>query len=377
MIILIEPQCVGWQHEGVNAGFIECVKRNIGEETVKVFAEKGHIQCLRHLLTDVEKDILFYAIDVPNKKLDYATSFVDYYRLFRKIFCNEENSSARAIFLLSCNKGNLIAIKKMVLLFEKTNFYIVMHAIAEQLINKEKVPRHTIVPFKWILDEFSEKRNVRLITYSPLAKDVLSNVLKRKTLDKIVFFHHPFPTWKQKIQDVNGDGKMHIAILGAGVRKDVYDFINLIDKEITGKITFDIMSRSEIDFTKLKNVRIINKGQTITNTEISKLIGESYFVFLPYTHKEYRVSCSGVLIDAIRNAVPILSFDSSLVVWYNQYHIGKVCSSHDEMRDYLIQLNDNKNDRRLYQQNISALRQRMIEENDVTMRQFCGGGRSE
>lgn len=378
MIILIEPQCVGWQHESVNAGFIESIKRNVGEETVKVYAEREHIHCLRQLLPDMEKKIVFQAIDVPQKKLDWTTPCPIYYRLFRKILCDPDNANVREVFLLSCNKGNLVAIRKMASAFKQTQFFIVMHAIAEQLVNKEKVPRHTILSLKCILNTFSAKKNVKLITYSPVAREVLSNVLKKKILDKVMFLHHPFPTWEQEIQDANEDGIIHIVIVGAGVRKDVHDFIKSIDREITGKIVFDIMDRSEIDFSDLKNVRIIKKGKDIANAEIAQLMKKSHFVFLPYTKKEYQISCSGVLIDAIRQAVPILSFDSGLLVWYNQYHIGKVCSSHDEMRDYLMRLRDGERDQwSVYQQNISALRQRILEENDDKMRQLCGGVCSE
>lgn len=378
MIILIEPQCVGWQHESVNAGFIESIKRNVGEETVKVYAERGHIHCLRQLLPDMEKKIVFQAIEVPQKKLDWTSPWPIYYRLFRKILCDADNANVRVVFLLSCNKGNLVAIRKMAAVCKQTQFCIVMHAIAEQLINKARVPRHTILSLKCILDTFSARKNVKFITYSPVAREVLANVLKKKILDKVIFLHHPFPTWEQEMQDVKEDGKIHIAIVGAGVRKDVHDFIKSIDREITGKIVFDIMDRSEIDFTDLKNVGIMKKDEDITNAEIAQLIKRSHFVFLPYTQKEYRVSCSGILIDAIRQAVPILAFDSSLLVWYNQYHIGKVCSSYDEMQNYLRRLCDDQSDQWLeYQQNISVLRQRILDENDEKMWRLCGGVCSE
>lgn len=369
MIILIEPQCVGWQHESVNAGFIEGIKKNAGEETVKVYAEREHIRCLRQLLPDMEKEIFFHEIEVSRK--DTTATFPIYYRLFRKILCNKENVDVRAVVLLSCHKGNLTAIGKMARAYKRTKFCIVMHAIAEQLVNKERIPRYTFIPFKKILETFSVSNNVTLITYSPLAKEALSNVLSREMIDRIVFFHHPFPTQRQDTYGRDEDGKIHIAIVGAGVRKDVHDLIKSVDRDITGRIVFDMMERSEIDFSDLKSVRVWKKGDDITNVEIVQMIGKSQFVFLPYTDKEYQVSCSGILIDAIRQAVPILSFDSRLLVWYNQYHIGKVCSSYEEMREYLMRLCDGRDGLwPVYQRNIAALRKRIIAENDGKIKQL-------
>lgn len=365
MIILIEPQCVGWQHENVNAGFIESLKRVVGKEKVKVYAEKGHIDCLKRLLPDIEKEVYFVPINVPQKNLDYMTPFLEYSVMFQRIFEDEDNFSARAVFLLSCNKGNLVAIKKFVSRFSRMKYFVIIHAIAEQLVNNIKVPKRTVISLRMILNSFTTVRNLSFITYNPVAKDVLVDCLRKSTIEKISFLHHPFPVGISSEAKAQEDGKVHIAVWGAAARKDTKDFIESVDDEIKEQISFDTILKEQAGFNDLKSVNVIKQGGEATYSEIMQLISQSHFIFMPYTHVDYQVSASGILMNAIQQSVPILSFDTNIAVWYNQYNIGKVCRSYEEMRDFLLKLClDHTGIWNVYKQNIVKLRSVVIRENE-------------
>ena len=166
-------------------------------------------------------------------------------------------------------------------------------------------------------------------------------------------------------QKLNDDGKIHIAVLGAGANKKTHDFIQSIDLEINEKISFDILLRGQNVFPNLESVNIVKKGQNITYFEIAKMIGQSDFTFIPYTNKEYQVSSSGILMDSIQQSTPILSFDTNSSVWYNQYNIGKVCVSYDEMQGFLKKLCEQGDGLwNVYKYNISNLRKKIIVENE-------------
>lgn len=371
MILLIEPQCIGWQHESVNAGFIENIKKIVGKEEIRVYAESEHIICLRKLLPYIEKEVLFFPIHIPDKNLDYATPFLSYYKLFKNIMRNLGKSNVRSVFFLSGNKGNLIAARKIALEFRNISFYIVMHGIMEQMVNKDKVPKHTFWPLKSILNSFSNIKNVEFITYSPKAKEILRGKYRGTFINKLCFIHLPFPTFMENCKKLNDDGKIHIAILGAGAKKETYEFIQSIDNEIKEKVSFDILLRDQSDFASLKSVNIVKKCENITYFEIAHLISKCNFTFIPYTSKEYQVSSSGILMDSIQQSTPVLSFDTNTVLWYNQYNIGKVCVSYDEMREFLIKGCENGEDLwEIYRQNIVELRRKIICENEKIVKEI-------
>lgn len=365
MIVLIEPQCTGWQHESVNAGFIENLKKAVGKEEIKVYAERSHINCLKDLLPNIEKEIFFSVIDIPSKNLDYSTTFFTYKNLFYKILRDLKNCDIRAVFLLSCNKGNLLAIRGIASRFRNINFCIVVHGIMEQILNKEKVPPKTILSLETILKFFVNIKNVVFITYSPTAKNILANNLSHAIINRFQFLHLPFPTFIENNQMLNGDGKIHIAILGAGAKKGIHDFIQSIDCEIKDKISFDVLLRGKVDFSDVESVNIIKEGENITYFEIVQMIGRSNYTFIPHMSKEYQVSSSGILMDSIQQATPILSFDTNSTLWYNQYNIGRVCASYDEMKSFLIKLCECGDDLwDVYKQNIIKLRRKVVFENE-------------
>lgn len=370
MIILIEPQCIGWQHESVNAGFIENIKKVVGNEKIKVYAEREHINCLRKLLPGIEGEIDFSPIDIPGKNFNYATHILAYGKLFQKIMEDSKQFNIRAVFLLSCNKGNLLAINRIMSEYKSVSFYIVVHGIMEQIVNKSMVPKHTIISFKRILNLFADIDNVMFITYSPKAKDILSNTLGNTLTNRFRFLHLPFPTCMEANKKLSDDGKIHVAILGACANKTAHDFIKLIDSEIKGKVVFDILLRNRIDFSDLESVNIAKTGKNITYFEIMQMISRSNFTFIPYTHEEYQVSSSGILMNSIQQATPVLSFDTNSSLWYNQYNIGKVCTSYDEMREFLTKLGEYEDGLwDVYQHNISDLRENIIQENeDIIMK---------
>ena len=50
MICLFEPQCIGWQHELVNAGMVRLVHEAFPNERILFVADSDHIVCIKRLL---------------------------------------------------------------------------------------------------------------------------------------------------------------------------------------------------------------------------------------------------------------------------------------------------------------------------------------
>ena len=117
MIIIIEPQCRGYQHEKCNSGAIALYLRAFPNDEVHFFAEKGHLQNVLSILElgdiSLEK-LIFHEIIIPdNVILSRLSVIINYFRLFNQVLGrgNFYDFNIKRIVLLSAYSFNLIAFK--------------------------------------------------------------------------------------------------------------------------------------------------------------------------------------------------------------------------------------------------------------------------
>jgi len=72
LIVIVEPQCIGFEHAKVNAGLIYTIMLAYQNEELHFFGEKSHVHAIQDILADEHVDytsiIKWYYINVPHSK---------------------------------------------------------------------------------------------------------------------------------------------------------------------------------------------------------------------------------------------------------------------------------------------------------------------
>ena len=117
MIILIEPQCRGFQHEKCNAGAVALYLNAFPDDDIHFFAEKSHLSSVIEILDlgKIKLERLFlHEIQIPESKLLSKISIVySYYKLFSEVIENTffTSEKIKRVVLLSAYSFNLLAFK--------------------------------------------------------------------------------------------------------------------------------------------------------------------------------------------------------------------------------------------------------------------------
>lgn len=339
-IIIIEPECKGWNHEQVNIAWIKMIKKIFPEEKITFWAEENHLRAVKKKTGDL--GIEFHVCELPNEAGDSMRYVQHYKELFSGIFEQEAREQQSKILLLSSHKGNLKAILQLVDIWEKCEFYIVLHAVVEQLIKKYSFNArirggkfYDGWMFGRIMNQLASKKNVKFATFSPALTKSLQGYLQERTLEKICFVHHPYDY--ESMESRESDGIINIGVMGATVNHYSLQIMEEVGlRAPNDKYRFTII-RSEQDFSKIRNIHLVHEGKPILREEMDIECRKMDYMLIPYDKSMYRLSASGVFFDSINYEIVPLMLDSPLLTFYEEkYSLGKCHSDIEDLIDDIV-----------------------------------------
>ena len=140
MIILIEPQCRGFQHEKCNAGAVALYLNAFPDDDIHFFAEKSHLSSVIEILDlgKIKLERLFlHEIQIPEAKLLSKISIIYYYyKLFYEVIGSIffSRKKIKRVVLLSSYAFNLLAFKFVRFrLIKNVEVNIFLHGAIEML----------------------------------------------------------------------------------------------------------------------------------------------------------------------------------------------------------------------------------------------------
>lgn len=387
-MVLIEMQCKGWEHNRVNAGIMVLCHKSFPNEHIKFYAEEEHIRELSTLIDGGDHYLTFAEINFGDWRTDCIKCCDNYAELLSSIM--EETPGEKNVVLLSCNKGIVKAISNICKKYVNRNFYLIMHAALEEVMRVNRLGMRTRVEdilfgVKNILkgrkteyipmmrDCINEcySHNCYFLLYAPKYREYLEDKFNEGILDQFVFLHHPLyaPTISNKYKSK----ELVIGIYGQAVNQNAYDIINCFNKKYdTGNVRFKVMAKEDDLILKVRNVDRLFEQNYVSNEELEKVRKKFDYIMIPYDHNQYKVTASGILCDAISEEIPVLMLDSPLLDYYNQYGIGILEKSVEEMAARIAGLSLNNDDCNKYREAEHRLKSIVLQENIKIFRELIG-----
>lgn len=369
MIVLCEPQCVGFEHREVNSALIAVISEAFPEEELLFLAEERHLEQVRDQLEQHSIAINFRAISVPERSLSSFRRHSGDSALVENVFVICEELGAEKTVFCSITSPVLIAIKRVLPGYPRIRCLAVPHGLLRDISRPPVRPAE--IPF-WFRFWFSHFNNVRLqfLVYGQSILDDLVSVLPHmrgyvNALDHPYFYQlagdaaHSFGDLVKfgffgVVHRGKGADTMYrlaedIGRAGLGDRSEFTLIGYLNDKRLEHLLN----SRLNIPSA----YKPLDRGRFST---YAKEIDYSVFLYRP---SSYRLTASGAFFDALSYIKPIIALKNPFFEHYfNRFgDIGYLCSSYSEVRDCVAEVVRSKPEDRYQGQcrNILAAREEM------------------
>jgi len=361
MILIFEPQCIGFEHAEFNAAFIKVIEKSSDDEILFI-AEKDHIKNVESLL-GVTEQINFKEIEVPPKEQSNMGRFRQEFGLTKDVFYLADTIGCNQIIFSSIKSPSLIVAKYYLRKFKSINVLIVPHSIIDS-IYKIPLSRDIIFWFNFWFRFF----NTPQLKYLLLGKTIKDELVKElPEMEKYFeYIDHPLLFKNYEVDDNHFGKKIVFGFLGVGYRKKgIGDFIKLSEdiKEEYGedRTNFILVGHiPEDDFKIEDNFPITASKTPLNQADYNKCLEKINYALFFHKAEDYRFTASGAFFDAISYIKPIIAIKNPFLDYYFNLmgDIGYLCENYDEMRDTIFNIIKNPPKERYKQQQLNILQGR-------------------
>ena len=362
MIHICEPQCKNGSHESFNSGFLHGLWKEYSE--ISFYAEKTHIQYIKAYLqlrgSQSLDNILYKEIQFPATIYD-SGRILFYNRIFKNIL-NKTSKNDKILFL-SITPLALFILHFLGKKRKDITFNVVLHGGIEELTsillpklepylskpkergqtkqiarksfwarissmpkklfafkkkNEKRFIKTNVAIFNSIFNYrnfFSKNRDLSSFNFIVMSKHIMKNLdIENKTFKKkLCYLPCIFPQKKSSV--VNDYPKFAIFGYGAdnGFFEDFLEQLDILNPSKNYEVRL-ISTRGYSGIAKYKNITL-NKNSFVPRPEYEKMAEDIDYFLNFYDPSQYRLSCSGSVIEAVMYRKPVIylgneSYDS-------------------------------------------------------------------
>jgi hypothetical protein len=365
MIIICEPQCVGFEHVEVNAALIAAIGCAFPQEEILFLAEEEHLERVSAKLEGQRVKIQFRETSVPPRNFSDLRRLPRELRLCKNVFDIAHNNAANKVLFTSITSPTLIAIKVLLRLFNEIECVATPHSILNS-ITKRPSPKQTPFWFRFWLSVGNTKR-LRYLVLSPYIEARLS-VLLPKICEYVRSVDHPyFFDPEEDCRHLLND-PIRFGAFGVATRSKGADIFFAIANEVlhsgvgcvpefvlVGHVADEAIGELPEDLV------IVESSNIPLSREDYKTRAKSvdYALFLNNPDL-YELVASGSLMDAFSYLRPIIALKQPLFEYYfkTMGDIGYLCENYGEVNRCIFNILANKPDERYRAQQRNILKGR-------------------
>ncbi|MDA8235871.1 MAG: glycosyltransferase family 1 protein [Clostridia bacterium] len=372
MIIIYEPQCIGFEHVEFNASFITVVSYAYPNEKILFLAEETHLQEVsKKLASQSIGGVEYRVIVLPPRHMSSFRKLPGEYRLCRYVFELARKYHANKVVFSSITSPSLISIKMLLRKFKEINCIVIPHRILETLVVRPSLrqPLEIVFWFRFPLLLGSSDRITYLVLGQSIQKCLCSKFptieKKIKSIDLPYFYQDPkeFLPFKDKV--------IRFGSFGVGHRGKGTDlFFKLADEVQANKTVYqpEFILIGHLNDKALRHAYpasvLVPSPSTPLSREDFDMFAQNvdYAVFL-HLPKTYKLVASGALFDAFSYVKPIIALRNPFFEYYFQTmgDIGYLCESYDEIHAVILNvLRDGSTERYIRQRENIILGRKQI-----------------
>jgi len=355
MIIIVEPQCSGFEHTEFNSAFLLLMQETFPSESILFFAEQEHLQLVRGIvLSQLCSSIEYHSIIYPDRKLSEARRFISELKFTRQIFKIAKKNNCRKLIFASVNSSILWCIKLLLRLYTFVRVIVIPHSILETINKKPHSGKPWIYVFWFRLS--LKVRNLSRLKYLLLGESIRIELVKSmpKIGKYVNVIDHPY-RYAEYVAPLKEDlNVLRFGSLGTGRREKGTDlFFSLAtdvrqrtDKSASEFILIGPITDEETRKLVTSDVLIPSDERALSREDFDKYAHEIDYSVFCYPSESYKLTASGAFFDALSFVKPIIALRNPFFEYYFKQlgDIGYLCQNYEEMLDVVIDLIRRKED---------------------------------
>lgn len=353
MIIICEPQCIGFEHAEFNAALINIVQYAYPHKKILFLSESEHLNYVKNIL-ETDKKIEFREIKIPPRQFNLKR-FPSEFKIVKNVFNLSTNIKADKILFSSITIPTLISIKILIRRFKGIKTIVIPHNLLEEINSKiPLIPVETIFWPKFWISFFNTPNLVYLILGPSIKESLIQKIPHLKKY--LITIDHPCYFKNRKIQKYKKNDILKFGFLGVGKKSKGIDLFLKLAHEVqkeNEKSKFIVIGHI-IEGSYQKNSACIPSPKLpLKQEEYNEYIQEIDYAIFLYKEDSYRLTASGALFDAFSHLKPVIALKNPYFEYYfdKMGDIGYLCDSYDEIRDIIIKIiNTDSNEHYIKQQ---------------------------
>jgi len=425
MIVVIEPICREFSHEKVNSGFLYGLRLAFPQDKIRLYADSTHIDALKYILSydNTQIDNIEY-ISITLSDSTTLRGAIHFYKLFKRIFADAINFGTNKVFFLSYTPVLIYLAKRLKerAAFKDHKFTFVLHGDFENIIGNADKENHLVSIHHNGINKITLFERLRELNPKAILQKIYRlGVLFFKTCGTFFTFRisisHRFPTkqillWKHSpdfryialSEHVHANAEKFIdtekidirtvvlpinfaslkpepknkyikfGIFGYGSSKVLQEIAyRLSKKKITKEYEIRIIGMDNSGISEYSNISCPSGGKPLLRQDMEKYAKDIDIFMILYHKGQYRLTCSGTILEAISNSTPILHFDNDCINSFNKSDnpIGICCNTLDEyverMEDIISNYESYIPQFQFYRNNIIDLREKLSVKSSVPL----------
>lgn len=341
MILVIEPQCGGFEHSHFNAAMLASLAE--ADEDLIFCAERSHIEIVRSILqtTAFGTAIRFTEVDIAPRKLEGTSRLAFEIRTLSMALKKTGTRPSRLLLSSTTTQSVYAAALIQPIFLHGSEIAFIVHSILETAFVRPSF-RPWKMPYWFRLAlAFSRKRQMRFIVLGESIRRNVSQHAKHIRLESArlpCLFPAAPPPPKLK-----GERPSFGFIGTAEANKGFIDFIELATVHM-GKGNRFILA----GFARQAATRKIASEMGVEGIQESPLseeefrirIAEMDYACFLYKPETYKYVASGAFFDAVSAEIPIIAIRNDYLEWYFDHfgNIGYLCAGMQEIHEIVSRL---------------------------------------
>ncbi len=340
MIIICEPQCIGFEHAEFNATLINIVQYAYPNKNILFLSESKHLEYVKNILEN-DKKIEFIEIKIPPRQFNLKR-FPPEFKIVKNVFNLSNNIKADKIIFSSITIPTLVSIKILIRHFKVIKTVVIPHNLLEEINSKiPLIPVETIFwPKFWI--SFFNTPNLIYLILGQSIKELL--IQKIPHLEKyLLTIDHPCSFKNRKIQKNKKNDILKFGFLGVGKKSKGIDIFLKLAHEVqkeNKKSKFIVIGHIIERSYKKNSVYIPSPKLPLKQEKYNEYIQEIDYAIFLYKEDSYRLTASGALFDAFSHLKPIIALKNPFFEYYfdKMGDIGYLCNNYEEIKELTINI---------------------------------------
>jgi hypothetical protein len=313
MILTCELSFNDAAHVPFNAGLLATIRAAFPKEDLSFFGAAAHIEELKKevgepLAGSIDwKDIL-----LPPSGTGYFQRFFRDLRTIRRLLRSVPQHSTSRLLLTSARPSTVLALKVgRCFRFKHMPVQIVLHGMSGVVGTRYRRPIRRFQDMKTALTLFDNKNIQYLVLEQSILDTVLLNV--PDLLGKLEALDHPISSKEAEFQPIDLSEPVRFGFLGLADKSKGFPLFIKVANHVTAKygerVEFHAIGRLPQNGTPMTGYEVL-----ITKPAIGRIgradfirgVSPLHFIILPHESEPYRLSASGVLLDAITWQKPVI-----------------------------------------------------------------------